>query len=118
MTSCMMLFVLIGVFTYIKMSFLIKGVQIIANIEHREDTSVIIVRGVAKNANFISLNGREIFIDKDGSFSESIALIPGVSVVTINTEDKFGKSNVWKKQIVYKGGIPSVAFKNQIININ
>ena len=111
-TSCVMLFSIIGIFAYMKMSFLVNGVQIKANIEHSENTSLARVVGTAKNATHISLNGREIFIDKDGSFSEPIALIPGFSVVTIDAIDKFGKNKEKKFQLVYKEGTPSVAFKN------
>ena len=91
------------------MSFVIKGVQIEAKVEHGADTSLATVVGKAENANFITLNGREIYIDKDGSFKESIALIPGVSVVTIKAKDKFGNNKEKKFQIVYKESAPSVA---------
>lgn len=117
LTSCSLLFVFIGVFAYMKMSFILKGVQIEAKIEKVEDSSLSIVSGKAPNAMHISLNGREIFIDKDGSFKESIALIPGFSVVTIDAQDKFGNSQEKKFQLVYKKGAPSVAFKSsEIIN--
>ena len=91
------------------MSFLFKGVQIVAKIERSDNTTLAKVSGVAKNATYISLNGREIFIDKDGSFSEPIALIPGFSVVTIDATDKFGNNQEKKFQLVYKEGPPSVA---------
>lgn len=116
-TSCLVLFVFIGVFAYMKMSFIMKGIQIEASIEHNDDTSLAKITGKAKNATFISLNGREIFIDKDGSFNESLALIPGLSVITINAQDKFGKSKEKKFQMVYKEGSPVVAFSgSNIIN--
>ena len=98
------------------MSFVLKGVQINAKIEHTLDTPLATVSGKAENANYITLNGREIYIDKDGSFKESIALIPGVSVITINAQDKFGNDKEKKFQIVYKESSPSVAFNSSIIN--
>lgn len=110
--SCMLLFLVIGIFAYMKMSFLLKGVQIEAKIEHDGNSTLATIRGKAKNATFISLNGREIYIDKDGSFSEPIALIPGFSVITIDTQDKFGKSKEKKFQLVYKESAGTVAFKN------
>jgi len=111
-SSCVMLFAIIGVFSYMKMSFLFNGVQIVANIERSEGNTLAKVTGVAKNATYISLNGREIFIDKNGTFSEPIALIPGFSVVTIDAVDKFGKNKEKKFQIVYQEGSPSVAFNS------
>lgn len=115
--SCFMLFAIIGVFAYMKMSFLVKGIQIEARIEKSDTTSIAKVIGKAQNATYISLNGREIFIDKDGNFSETIALIPGFSVITIDAKDKFGKSKEKKFQLVYKEESPAVAFSGgNIIN--
>ncbi len=111
--SCISLFVIIGVFAYFKMSFLINGVNIEANIEQVGNSTLANIKGNAKNATYISLNGREIFIDKDGSFSEPIALIPGFSVITINTHDKFGKNKEKKFQLVYKESEGTVAFINK-----
>lgn len=108
-TSCMILFLFIGVFAYSKMSFILNGVQIQANIEHNDGTSLTTVTGNANNAVHISLNGREIYIDKDGSFKEPMILIPGFSVITIDATDKFGKSKEKKFQVVYKEGAPLVA---------
>ena len=100
------------------MEFLFKGVQIEARIEQSGETSLATVSGNAKNANYISLNGREIFIDKDGSFKESIALIPGYSVITIDATDKFGNDKEKKFQMVYKEGSPAVAFSGGVSIIN
>ena len=108
-TSCMVLFLFIGVFSYFKMSFILNGVQIQASIEHNDGTSLATVTGNADNAVHLSLNGREIYIDKDGSFKEPMILIPGFSVITINATDKFGKSKEKKFQMVYKEGAPLVA---------
>ncbi|MFA6459578.1 MAG: hypothetical protein WCV79_04285 [Candidatus Paceibacterota bacterium] len=107
--SCVALFSIIGVFAYCKMSFVLNGVQIQANIEHEDNTPLATINGKAQNATYISLNGREIFIDKDGSFSEKIALIPGFSVITIDAMDKFGKEKEKTFQLVYKEGSPLVA---------
>lgn len=107
-----MLFSAIGVFAYMKTAFLFEGVQLKASIEKNSSSSLATIKGVAKNATHISLNGREIYIDKNGSFSEPIALIPGFSVVTIDTQDKFGKSKEKKFQLIYEAGSPSVAMLN------
>ena len=107
--SCIVLFSAIGIFAYMKMSFLVEGIQIEAKIERNDNTPLTIIRGTAKNAIHISLNGREIYIDKDGSFAEAIILIPGLSVVTIDASDKFGKNKKEQFQLVYKEEAPSVA---------
>ncbi len=111
--SLTLLFAFIGVFAYMKMSFIIKGVKIEADIEHIGNSTLANIKGKAKNATYVSLNGREIFIDKDGSFSEPVALIPGFSVITIKTHDKFGKNKERKFQLVYKENEGTVAFINK-----
>ena len=115
--SCVVLFSFIGFFSYLKMSFILNGVEIQAKIERNGDSSIATVIGKAKNATYISLNGREIYIDKDGSFKETIAFIPGYSIVTIDAIDKFGKSKEKKFPMVYKEASPAVAMNSgNIIN--
>lgn len=116
-TSCLILFLIIGVFSYEKMSFIFRGVKIQAEIEAQPDSSLVRVKGVASKATHISLNGREIFINKNGDFSESIILLPGLSVVTIHARDKFGKIDEKKFEIVREENTPAFAFKNgEVIN--
>lgn len=113
-----MLFTIIALFAYLKMGFLIRGVQISATINKEDASSAIAqVTGNAKNAIYLSLNGREIFIDKDGSFKEPVALLPGLSVVTLNAQDKFGKTFEKKFEVIYKEST-GVAVANEIINMN
>lgn len=115
--SCASLFLIILVFSYAKMSFMVKGVEIEATIEQTDNSSLATVSGIASKATYITLNGREIFIDKEGNFSESIAMLPGFSVVTLNARDKFGKTAEKKFEIVLEGNAPAIAFKsNEIIN--
>jgi hypothetical protein len=52
--------------------------------------SVIPVTGNAKNAVKITLNGREISISQQGDFEETIALLSGYNIISIEAEDKFG----------------------------
>ena len=115
--SCVILFTIIVIFGYEKMSFIFKGVEIEATIEQKDDSSLAIVRGVAAKAKVITLNGREIFIDKEGNFSELIVVLPGFSIITLKAEDKFGKTAEKKFEIVMKEDAKAIAFKsNEIIN--
>ena len=110
LVSGALLFSVIAVFAYMKMSFLFNGVQLEAKIERTDSSPVAMIKGKAQNATYISLNGREINIDKNGNFSEPIVLIPGLSVITIDTQDKFGKDKEKKFQVVYNESAQSVAF--------
>ena len=100
--ACLVLFLTIGAFSYMKMGFLLKGVQITAHVDQPNTSPVIYIKGNAKNAVYLSLNGREIFIDKNGMFIEPIALLPGMGVVTIDAQDKFGKVAQKKFNILYE----------------
>ena len=110
--SCIGLFAIIMFFGYEKMSFIFKGVEIEATIEKKSDSSLVVVRGVAAKAKVITLNGREIFIDKEGNFSELIVVLPGFSIVTLNAEDKFGKTAEKKFEIVTEENVKAIALLN------
>ena len=103
------LLVTIFIFSYINMKGVIDGVTINANIiTTPEKTSVSKISGTANHAKFLTLNGREINIDKNGNFSEDIALSDGYSVLTIKAIDQFGKDSL-KTIEVYTVNSKSVA---------
>ena len=52
--------------------------------------NIIKLTGNAKNAINLTLNGREISIDQNGAFSETIALLLGYNIINIKVKDKFG----------------------------
>lgn len=86
-------FTFIAVYTFFRSYSLIFGVKIKdVNIEDgvRVENSVIKVEGNAKNAILLTLNGREISIDKEGFFKEDIALLSGYNILSIRAQDKFG----------------------------
>ena len=102
-----------------KMSFLITGVDLKVNI-NKSEGSIAQVKGNAYGATYLTLNGREINIDKDGSFNESLVLLPGLSVVKLDTEDQFGNTSEKKFEIVSKDSGNSFAINdvsNKAINI-
>jgi hypothetical protein len=110
------LFVGIGTFAYLKMNFLVHGVEISATLDHQGFSSVALINGNAANAVFVSLNGREIFIDKNGNFTESVALLPGLSVVTLEAQDKFGKAMEKKFEVMYTESTGVVALGQIVEN--
>ncbi len=54
-------------------------------------SSTLIVKGIIKNGSFISLDGRQIYTDKLGVFSEEILPNIGYNVLEIEAIDRFGK---------------------------
>ncbi len=69
----------------------------IIDIEHPLDGAtlqekIVEVRGEAKNIAYINLNDRQIFVDNDGMFSETIIAPSGYSVIKLSARDKFGET--------------------------
>lgn len=52
-------------------------------------SNIIKLTGNARNAINLILNGREISVDKEGNFSETIALLSGYNIISIKAKDKF-----------------------------
>ena len=86
-------FLLIVIYAIFRSHDLILGVKIknvnIQDGASQEDT-VLQITGNAKNATNLTLNGREISIDEEGRFNETIALLLGYNIINIKAEDKFG----------------------------
>jgi len=114
--SCASLFIVIIFFSCEKMSFVWKGVKIEATMEQKIDSTLSVIKGNAEKAVYITLNGREIFIDKNGNFSESISVLPGFSIVTLSARDKFGKTAEKKFEVVKEEDARTIAFGSEIIN--
>jgi hypothetical protein len=66
----------------------IKNVNIVDGSTYTEET--VQVSGKAKNAIKLTLNGREISIDRSGNFEETVALFSGYNIITLEAKDKFG----------------------------
>lgn len=53
--------------------------------------SITHVDGVAHGAAFVTLNGRKIYTDESGRFSEELILASGLNILTLEATDRFGK---------------------------
>lgn len=98
-------FIFIIVYAFFRSRELIFGVEIKnVNLENGGTyiESVQNITGIAKNAVKLTLNGREISIDKDGNFNESIALLSGYNIMSIEATDKFGNSDEKDYQLMLK----------------
>ena len=81
-------------YSYYKTRGLLWGVKLtVLGIENGETLSnaSMELSGEASRAIFLSVNGREIFIDQDANFKDSLILLPGYNIITIQARDKFGK---------------------------
>lgn len=64
-------------------------------------SSVIKVTGSAKNAVNLTLNGREISIDEQSNFNETIALLSGYNIINFKAQDKFGYIDEKNYKLIY-----------------
>ncbi len=65
-------------------------------------TSSVVIQGVAKRSQDITLNGKSIFIDDRGNFKETTLLFPGYNAITLSATDKFGRKKEYRLELVYK----------------
>ncbi len=90
------LFLFIIIYAFFRSKDLIFGVKI-QNVNLADGTkienSIVNLKGNAKNATELLLDGREISIDDNGDWNETIALLPGYNIVSIEAKDKFGGSD-------------------------
>lgn len=97
-------FFFIAIYAFARSTDLIFGVKIknvnLTNGTVFEEGSTK-VTGNAENAVNLTLNGREISIDLEGNFEETIALLPGYNIVSIRAVDKFGYSDEKNYKLMY-----------------
>ena len=84
----------------IKKSYKIKNLNITDN--EKFTGNILKITGNAKNALFISLDGREVSVDQSGHFEETIALSPGYNIVSIVAKDKFGNIDEKNYKVIYQ----------------
>ena len=53
---------------------------------------LITINGTATNINRITLNDRQIFVDKQGNFSEKLLVPVGYTIIKLAAQDKFGRT--------------------------
>ena len=82
----------------------IKDVNIVDGAKMTEN--VMEITGNAKNAVNLVLNGREISVDQVGNFEETVALLPGYNIISIQAKDKFGYSDEKNYKLIYEVAAP------------
>lgn len=55
-------------------------------------SSLVAITGIASNITRISLDDRQIFVDKKGNFSEKLLVPPGYTIIKLAAQDKFGRT--------------------------
>jgi hypothetical protein len=72
------------------------------------EEDIVHVRGNVKNISFISLNGRQIFINEQGEFDEELLLTNRLNPIEIYAKDKFDKEVIEKLILIHRGQMPII----------
>jgi len=84
--------------------YLISGPEVSVNqqLETIQNDRVVQLEGNAGNVTKLSLNGYPITIDESGYFHQGVVLENGYTIVSIDAEDRYGRTSHWEKGFVYQ----------------
>lgn len=96
--------VLLVLYILFQARFLILGPQI--SITYPTDAtevseSVLTMTGRATNVAGLTLNGRKIYTDEKGYWSEKLLLSPGPSIMTLTGRDRFGREDTEQVRVIF-----------------
>jgi hypothetical protein len=63
-------------------------------------TSTVNIIGQALRVNSLSLNGKTVFIDEAGNFSETLIVFTGTNILTFDAHDQFGRETKKELELV------------------
>lgn len=101
---------IIIIYAYVQFRAVIEGPDIVIEspTEQLSTTTLIEIKGVAKNAKATTLQGRPIFIDTEGRFSEKLLLAEGYNIIVLTAADANGRTKRKAIEIVYENPDPVV----------
>ncbi len=96
-------FLILGIYALFQARFLIFGP--IVSIDTHQDgervvDSTLTLGGRGENVAWLSLNGRQIFMDEEGYWSEKLLISTGTSIMTVEARDRFGRETVKSISII------------------
>ena len=97
---------------------LINGPEINISSPKNGDSVVdplVIVSGSTFNITHITLNDRQIFVDKQGKFIEKLLVPPGYTIIKLAAQDKFGRVTQKLVELNYTGASSTSATSTQNI---
>ncbi len=99
---CVLIAALAGYFFYQGRGYL-SGPEIIIESPYAGEVvndSYLVVKGRALNISALTLNGRQIFTDEKGNFSEGLLLARGYNIIELTATDKFGRVKREKREVI------------------
>lgn len=65
-------------------------------------SALVSVGGISKNISFLNLNGRKIFTDENGNWSEKVLASPGINIIEVSAKDRFGRDTKKTIKVILK----------------
>jgi hypothetical protein len=81
----------------------------VAKVGSVQTGNVLSLSGIAEHAKQLTIDGRSVPLDSNGSFSESVALQSGVNIITVASVDTFGKTKTQTLSIYHPANLAQTA---------
>lgn len=93
-TLITLLFVFIAGYAYYRSKDAIFGITITTSIEDGAalDSKLLTLTGNAPHTSHFTVNSRELLLDKDGNFTDTLLLQDGYNILELKASDKFGRT--------------------------
>jgi ABC-type maltose transport system permease subunit len=83
---------LIALYVLFQARHIIDGPMImVSDVAYDGTSPTIMLSGTTESIVSLSLNGRSIYTDDDGAWSETVVLPVGYTVITLTAEDRYGR---------------------------
>lgn len=97
--------ILVGLYFHREIGFLIKAPALEISqppfdITVKQETFEII--GKTDPSAYLTVNDKEVYINKEGNFKTEVNLLEGVNVITIQAKNRFDKINEIIRRIIYQ----------------
>lgn len=100
---------------------MLYGPDVVLNVPQNGMTveeELVEITGAATNVAEITMDGKPIFIDDSGAFSEKRLLNPGINSFMFEVKDKFGRVKTETLEIVYAPTASADTPQTDIMNEN
>ena len=99
-----LLFLIVIFYVVFQARFLIIGpvVELTTETKPVYNDQTIEINGRAENITHMTLNGRAIYTDENGSFKEQLVLENGYTIMTISAHDRYGRETTLTRSFVYR----------------
>lgn len=96
----------LGAYSLFQAREMIEGPKVVVDTPQNGSTltdPLLVLKGHASNISAISLNGRDIYINDAGQWSEQVLLAEGYNTIMIEAQNKFGKRIEQRLEYIYTG---------------